>query len=53
MIISKNYIFFSITLQREIESTVVFNDQKTNVKEMIKALKQENFQIEGEPKFLM
>jgi len=34
-------------------ATVVFDDQKTNVKKMIKALEQGNFVVEGEPKFLM
>jgi len=31
---------------------VTFNDEKTNVEEMKKALERGNFSVEGEPQFL-
>lgn len=33
-------------------ATVTFDDEKTNVEEMRKALERENYPVEGEPQFL-
>ena len=33
-------------------ATVTFNDEKTNIEEMKKALERGNFSVEGEPQFL-